>query len=391
METSRVLGVILAGMLALAASACSSSDSGGMGPTGGSGGNAGSAGSAGQDAGGGSAGSQSDAGDASAEGGAAGDSGIEDATEEEASTPAQRGEYLVKHVSACGDCHTPRKQDGSPDLAKWLAGNPGMFEVPGLGPDGGVGIVSPKNLTPDVATGLGSWTDAQIKSAILDGVDDEGKALFPIMPYYVFHNMTSEDADAIVAYLKTIPAVSNAIPENNFDTPAPAPPVPAAEIPDTTLATTDPGYASAVRGKYLASSVAPCMECHTLHVQTPGAVPLDMTKAFAGGEPFYSAAMHLPPIFPPVIYSANITPDTTGLAGWAPDNIVTVLHQGVDKDGHSVCPPMPVGPQGAFGGMSSIDALDIANYLLSIAPKVNDVPKCEPSDGGPPPADASTE
>lgn len=86
-----------------------------------------------------------------------------------------------------------------------------------------------------------------------------------------------------------------------------------------------------------------------------------------------------------------ITPDTTGLAGWTPDNIVTVLHQGVDKDGHSICPPMPVGPQGAFGGMSSIDALDIANYLLSIAPKVNDVPKCEPSDGGPPPADAATE
>jgi hypothetical protein len=74
-------------------------------------------------------------------------------------------------------------------MTKWLAGNPGMFEVPGLGPDGGVGIVSPKNLTPDTETGLGSWTDDQILLAILDGMDDEGKALFPIMPYYVFHNM----------------------------------------------------------------------------------------------------------------------------------------------------------------------------------------------------------
>jgi hypothetical protein len=107
-----------------------------------------------------------------------------------------------------------------------------------------------------------------------------------------------------------------------------------------------------------------------------------MTQAFAGGEPFYSAALHLPPIFPPVIYSANITPDTTGLDGWTVDEILTVLHQGVGKDGQPVCPPMPVGPQGAFGGMTTDDAKDIATYLLSIPPKVNVVPECEISDGG---------
>jgi mono/diheme cytochrome c family protein len=242
--------------------------------------------------------------------------------------------------------------------------------------------VSPPNLTPDQATGLGSWNDEQIKRAILDGTDKEGKALFPIMPYFVFHNMRGDDANAIVAYLRSLPAVSNEIPERNFDVPAAAPPVPAGAIPSPTLAANDPNYASAQAGKYLAGNVGICMECHTKHVQTPGAVPLDMSKAFAGGEPFDSKGLGLPPIFPPTIYSQNITPDQTGLTGWTVDQIVTVLKQGKDKEGKPICPPMPVGPTGAFGGLTDTDAKDIANYLLSLPPIVNTVQKCEISDAG---------
>jgi hypothetical protein len=199
----------------------------------------------------------------------------------------RRGEYLVKNVGACGDCHTPINfLTGQPDNTRFLAGFADMFQVPGLGPDGGPGVIGSRNLTPDMTTGLGAWTDAQIKRAFLDGIDKDGNAVFPIMPYYVLHNMSADDADAIVAYLRTIPAIDSTIPPKNFFFPAAAVslPVPVNRIPDPVIAMTDANYASAMRGKYLAGNIGVCMECHTQHVRTPGAVPLDLDKLFAGVE-----------------------------------------------------------------------------------------------------------
>src|SRR5262249_55201611 len=152
---------------------------------------------------------------------------------------------------------------------------------------GGVGAIYVKNLTPDMATGLGAWTDAEIKDAFMNGNEKGGRPLFPIMPYYVFHNMTDADANAVVAYLRSIPAVSNAIPANEpLPSPfrAPAMPVPADMIPKTTLAATDANYQRAERGRYLAGNIGVCMECHTEHVAGP--VPLDLTKLFAGKNAF---------------------------------------------------------------------------------------------------------
>ena len=150
----------------------------------------------------------------------------------EAGIQIARGQYIVDHIAACGDCHTPRDQNG-PIAAKYLAGNANFAQGP-FGPDGGIATVGSRNLTPDMTSGLGSWTAEQIKTAFRDGVDKDGKALFPIMPYFVLHNMSDEDADAVVAYLQSIPAVSNTIPARSFDVPAAAPPVPAGNIPNPT-------------------------------------------------------------------------------------------------------------------------------------------------------------
>jgi len=190
------------------------------------------------------------------------------------------------HLLACTDCHTPRKADGSPDTTKLLAGS-ATFAMAPIGPDGGLVPIGTSNLTPDPTTGVGNWTDAQIKTAFLDGVDDQGKPLISIMPYFAFHNMRASDADAIVAFLRSIPAVSNPIPEHP-DLLAPAPPISAAAIPNTTLASTDPNYASAVRGRYLAGQTGACIECHTKHLglnlgASPGPA-LDATKFFAGAR-----------------------------------------------------------------------------------------------------------
>jgi len=123
----------------------------------------------------------------------------------QAETPAERGRYLV-NVAGCNDCHTPGYFLGKPDMARFLGGSEVGFEMPGLGTFHG------PNLTPDKATGLGSWTDEQITTALTTGVRPDGRVLAPIMPWHAFAKLTKEDVAAIVAFLRSIPAVSNKVP-----------------------------------------------------------------------------------------------------------------------------------------------------------------------------------
>jgi mono/diheme cytochrome c family protein len=316
--------------------------------------------------------------DAAAGDTAATDGGASDAV---VLTPLQaRGKYLVNNVVACGDCHTPRKADGSPDFTKFLAGNAAFIVTPG-------GDKLPtRNLTND-ATGLKNRTDAEIKAMFMDGKRPTAtgmEALNPVMPYYVFHNMTSADGDAIVAYLRTVPGVNNEIPRRSaaFDVAAPANYLDPNKIPlplDT--------YAqreSALRGRYLAAESGLCVECHTQHQMAADVI--NPAKLFQGGEDFsnfFAATLMIHPV------SKNLTSDpTTGLGNWTVADVVKVLKEGKAKDGTGICPPMPTGPMGAYGGLSDDDANDIANYIKSLPPAVNAVPDMcvfppvAPGDGG---------
>ena len=66
--------------------------------------------------------------------------------------------------------------------------------------------------TPDKATGLGGWTDAQVLAALQKGQRPDGRMLAPIMPWHAFANLTPQDADSIVAFLRSLPPVSNKVP-----------------------------------------------------------------------------------------------------------------------------------------------------------------------------------
>ena len=116
-----------------------------------------------------------------------------------------RGKYLV-NISGCNDCHTPGYFMGKPDAARFLGGSDVGFEIPGLGT-----FVGP-NLTPDKATGLGNWTDAQVLKALQTGQRPDGRMLAPIMPWHAFAGLTPEDANGIVAFLRSLPPVSNKVP-----------------------------------------------------------------------------------------------------------------------------------------------------------------------------------
>jgi mono/diheme cytochrome c family protein len=112
-----------------------------------------------------------------------------------------RGKYLVT-VASCHDCHTPGYFLGKPDMARYLGGSDVGFELPGLGT-----FLGP-NLTPDKETGLGNWTDA---AAIQTGARPDGRMLAPIMPYHAFANLTPDDVQAIVAFLRSIPPVQHKV------------------------------------------------------------------------------------------------------------------------------------------------------------------------------------
>lgn len=117
---------------------------------------------------------------------------------------AARGEYLVKHVSDCSGCHTPTDAQGAPMMDKFLAGSVVEGEVAA-------------NITPDMETGIGTWTEEQIVNLLKTGQRPDGSAVGGLMAQVVaggFSKLTDADRAAIAAYLKTIPAVNN--------TPAPA-------------------------------------------------------------------------------------------------------------------------------------------------------------------------
>ncbi len=117
------------------------------------------------------------------------------------------GGYIVTAIAHCFECHTTPGERG-PDFANHLGAGGAPFTIkPGF-------VIKSRNITPDVETGLGSWTDEQIKRAITEGIDKDGKPLFRLMSFANFKAMTPDDLDAVVAFLRSIPAVSNKVEPN---------------------------------------------------------------------------------------------------------------------------------------------------------------------------------
>jgi mono/diheme cytochrome c family protein len=120
-------------------------------------------------------------------------------------SPVARGQYLVG-IGGCNDCHTPGYFFGKPDTERFLSGSEVGFEIPGLG------VFHGPNLTPDKETGLGNWSAEEIRVAITEGKRPDGRVLAPIMPWHAFATLRREDAEAIVAYLQSLPAIGNKVP-----------------------------------------------------------------------------------------------------------------------------------------------------------------------------------
>jgi len=127
------------------------------------------------------------------------------AADARAESPAERGKYLVG-IMDCTGCHTTGALAGQPDPNHFLAGSDIGFEIPGLG------IFYPPNLTSDGKTGLGTWSEQDIATALRTGARPDGRELAPAMPWRSYATLTDQDVQAIAAYLKSLPAVEHAAP-----------------------------------------------------------------------------------------------------------------------------------------------------------------------------------
>ncbi len=147
-----------------------------------------------------------------------------------AGTTAERGKYIVT-TGGCNDCHTPwtmGPQGPAPDMTRMLSGHPaGMVitEAAKLTPpwmwggdvtmtafSGPWGVSFGANLTPDSATGLGSWSQEDFIAAIRTGKHKgTGRPIMPPMPWPSMTNMADQDLASIYMFLRTIPAMSNKV------------------------------------------------------------------------------------------------------------------------------------------------------------------------------------
>lgn len=123
-----------------------------------------------------------------------------------------RGKHLVEVTGACGNCHTPMGPQGQ-DMSRALSGG-NVFDEPPF-------RAVASNITPDPETGIGRWTDAQIARAIREGIRPDGRIIGPPMPIGLYRGLSDRDLAAMVAYLRTVPPVRNAVEASVYRIPLP--------------------------------------------------------------------------------------------------------------------------------------------------------------------------
>ncbi len=270
--------------------------------------------------------------------------------------PLERGRYLVTSIMACGNCHTPKDAEGRAIAGKELAGGGVGFDIP---PFAGVAA----NITPDRETGIGTWSDDEIKRALTHGERPArgplaGKPLAAPMATNFFKALLPRDLDAIVVYLRSVPPVRNPLPA----------PVYRAPVRHEAFAEAERGFTErdlkdkVRRGAYLAT-IGHCLECHT--PQDKGVMQFD-TALGAGGRQFLpSFVKGLPQRWTGAV-SRNITSHRdSGLGAWSDAEIKRAITRGTGRDGRQMQEPMAFA---WYAGIRDNDLDAIVAYLRTLPP-----------------------
>jgi mono/diheme cytochrome c family protein len=228
----------------------------------------------------------------------------------------KRGDYLVNGVLTCGNCHTPKGPAGD-IMEKAFSGGLSWDEPPFK--------VTAPNITQDKETGIGNYTDAELKTVLRKGIKRNGVPVAMVMPSGFYEIMTDRDLDAVIAYLHTLKPISNKVADPIYKMHQQHPIPPAGDKKFTDANMTDKVH----KGFYLAT-IAHCMECHT--PMGPRGREFD-SKLGAGGFDFPGPWG--------VSTSRNITSSKTkGIGAWSDADIKRAITTGVSKDGSKLKPPM---------------------------------------------------
>lgn len=226
----------------------------------------------------------------------------------------ERGRYLANAAVGCVHCHSERdpRRPGAPPV-------PGREFAGRIVEDEKGQFLAAPNLTPDVGTGAGAWSDDMLARAIREGVGHDGRGLGGPMWWWAFRALSDEDLASLVVYLRTLPPVRNPLPPRRLSVErerararAAKPiegPVPARDLADPL-----------VRGRYLIE-IADCMGCHSAWE-----APVNAGFGAGGNE------------LEPGVFSANLTPDPSGLGPYTSAMFIGLLRSGRGGTLHGVMP-----------------------------------------------------
>jgi mono/diheme cytochrome c family protein len=267
----------------------------------------------------------------------------------------ERGEYLAR-AADCLVCHTA---EGGVPFAGGRA-----FVLP-------FGTMYSTNITPDVDTGIGSYSDANFLDAIHKGIGRNGTRLYPAMPYASYTYMSDADALAIKAYLFSLKPVHAPAPANSLAFPFNQRSLMALWSmffnPDRRYEPNTEKSASWNRGAYLVEAMEHCGECHT---------PRNLAFALNNRQKFAGAIQA-------GWRAYNITPDPRGGVGeWSDADLTHYLSIGHADGRGTAAGPMGEAVDESLSHLKPTDIAAVVEYLRSV-PSVSSSdlpqPKAEPS------------
>lgn len=263
------------------------------------------------------------------------------------------GKYLVEGVLGCLDCHSQlngESDPGQPPVFTARGGGRIMVNAKGF-------VIAAPNITPDLETGAGAWSDDQFARAIREGIGHDGRTLFPIMPYQYFRNLSDEDLASVVVYVRSLEPIHSVLPKPQIPFPVSRLINSAPEPVLTPIAYNQRDRIS--RGLYL-TRIGSCINCHTPEDQMHRPIS---GMEFAGGKQIEG--------FP--ARSANITPDPSGISYYDQEMFIRVMRTG-HVGARALNPPMP---WWVFRNMNDEDLKSIFAYLQTVKPVHNRVDNSE--------------
>lgn len=277
------------------------------------------------------------------------------------STPTRlaRGEYLVLNVCRCMICHSEHDWSAheAPILPDTLGAGQDMNLLKGL-----PGKVYAPNITPDSETGTGGWSDDAMARAIREGIRQDGRALFQLMPYRDFRTMSDEDLASVVVYLRSLPPQRKKQPPTklifpikflirNMPQPLDAPVI-------------EPDFSTPEkRGKYLVT-IAGCADCHTPQDEQGRPLPgMDFSGGLILDGPWGRVA------------SANVTRDLSGISYYDKGMFTQAIRTGYVKARKL----NQIMPWHTYHGMTDEDLNGMFAYIRTFEPVRHYVDNTEPA------------